>query len=470
MPGHELTQIAIVAVAALLCGLALTRLKQPAIVGYILAGLLLGPSGLGLVQDRAIISQLAELGVLMLLFLIGMELSLRGFRRVFKIALAAAAMQILVAVGVMLLVGMGFGWPPEFAILLGFATALSSTAVAIKILNNIGELRTDVGRIAIGVLIAQDLAVIPMLLAVEMLQDPEAVNLYMLIRIIGAVVFLVLLIIYLSRRQRVSLPLGNWLTSDEDLTALTAFTLCFAAAAISGILGLSAAYGAFLAGLVIGNTAERAPMINATQPVQSILLMAFFLSIGLLIDVRFIWDNLGTVLLLLALVTVVKSALNIGILKLVGEPWPRAFLAGTVLGQIGEFSFVLLAAGAAAGLVDEGNNRLMVSLIALSLVTSPLWQATARRLQGLAWRQITGFRELFDAMYGREADVVVSVSGRAWRYGHAAARLAANRAQQAYRQIRRQAPPPPPSPPALTDRNQEDTVITDPAPEEDKGA
>ena len=143
----EITFIALVVVVALLCGMAMLRLKLPALIGYILAGVVLGPSGFGLVEDRDQINLLAELGVLMLLFLIGLELSLRAFKTVWRIALLGTGLQIGGALAAMLLFSLVLGWPLELAMLLGFVVALSSTAVSVKMLEEIGALRSRVGRI-----------------------------------------------------------------------------------------------------------------------------------------------------------------------------------------------------------------------------------------------------------------------------------------------------------------------------------
>ena len=357
----ELTGIAFVAVGALVCGIVVTRLRQPAVIGYIFAGVLLGPSGFAFVANRDQIGVLAELGVLMLLFLIGMELSLRGFARVWRVAIMTTVLQIAISVGVVLILAQLFAWSLALTLLIGFAVSLSSTVVAIKILEDISELRTDSGRTAVGVLIAQDLAVVPMLLVIDGLADDGAIDLFTAGKIVVAIGFLALLIRFLSGRRRLRLPFSRAIGNNVDLTPLTALAFCFAAAAASGVIGLSPAYGAFLAGLLIGNSTERAAVHNATQPIQSILLMVFFLSIGLLIDLDYIWANLGTVLSLLFVVVVLKSAMNVGVLHLLGEPWQRSFLAGVVLAQIGEFSFVILAAGSAAGIVDGDGYRLFVA-------------------------------------------------------------------------------------------------------------
>ena len=413
MTPDGLLDIAIVAATALVWGMLLQFMRQPAIVGYIVAGVFLGPSGLSLITDRDQVAVLAELGVLLLLFIIGMELSLRGFRRVLRIALLGMAMQVALSLGAMLVLREAFGWSGPLAVLLGFSVALSSTAVAMKILEDIGELRSETGRTAIGVLIAQDLAIVPMLLIVDGMAKGGGIELAAFGKVAIAVGLLMAMTAYLTRRERISLPLAKHIGDNVELMALTALSYCFVAALVSAFFGLSPAYGAFLAGLWIGNSTSRPAALAATMPIQSVLLMVFFLSIGLLLDLQYIWDHLGQVLVLLAIVTVLKTAMNVAILIILGEPWPRAWLSGVVIGQIGEFSFVLVAAGVAAGLIGPEGQKLVISLIALSLMVSPLWLVTARRLHGLAWSGITSLRGLASSLYEREATALVVASGRA---------------------------------------------------------
>lgn len=399
---HEagLIAIAVVGLAALLCGMAMTWLRQPAIVGYILAGVILGPSALGIVGERENIQILADIGVLLLLFLIGMELSLKSFMRVWKVAIGCMALQVAGALGFNFLLAHILGWSPAAAMVGGFVMALSSTAVAIKILEDIGELDSDTGRLTIAVLIAQDLAVVPMMLIVRNMTGKEGgIGWVGGAQIAFAVIFLVAFLVILAKKGTVRLPFIERIASNADLRALAALALCCGAAMLSGLLGLSPAYGAFLAGVLIGNSNVSAAMEQATQPIQSILMMVFFLSIGLLIDLGFIWDNIGAVALWLVVVTLFKTVLNIGILRALGIPWNQAFVAGTVMGQIGEFSFVIAGTAFTAGLVTAEGQRMAVAIIALSLVVSPLWQVMARRLDDAAAVGITSFREILRALF-----------------------------------------------------------------------
>ena len=405
MDAHiNLSVMAVVGLSALLCGMLMARLKQPALVGYIIAGVMLGPSAFGVVENREQIGGLAELGVLLLLFLIGTELSVRVFMVTWKMALTAVALQVAGSLAAIFLCSMILRFTTAESILLGFVIALSSTAVAIKILEETGQIRTRTGRITIAVLIGQDLAFLPMLLIVENIGG-GTLGFWAIVQIGISVGVLILLVQTLNKR-RVNLPFARIVMGNVDLSPLTGLVYCFGFGAVFGLMGLSAAYGAFLAGLVIGRSTQREQMTQAIRPVQSVLIMVFFLSVGLLIDLKFIGENLGTVLLLLLIVTLFKTALNIGIMRFLGETWQRASLQGLTLSQLGEFSFLLAATGLSAGAIGEEQSRLVIAVTVLSLAVSPLWLTSARRVHGLASRRIDTLEELVDATYGDEVKVV----------------------------------------------------------------
>lgn len=400
--GLHLSSITLLVVIALACGFVLSLMRQPAIVGYILAGIVLGPSGLGLVAESRGIDLFAEMGVLLLLFLIGMELNLRDFRSVYRIALLCAGLQSLVAISLTLATAWLLDWSFGRAIALGFVLSLSSTAIGIKILEDIGELKTGIGRVTIGVLIAQDLLIIPMLLIIQSLGvsgSETGFDYLVVLKLGGAVAVLAGVAALLSRRERVRLPWSRYLKGQPDIAPLAAIGFCFVFAALSGYLGVSPAYGAFLAGLILGASTDRRAAIHFTHPIQSVLLMIFFLSIGLLIDLEFVYANLWTILFLVFFVLLAKTISNILILNALGEPWERAFLAGVVMAQIGEFSFVLAAAGLAAGVLAADGYQLALSVIALSLMISPFWLVTARRFHDLGQRRLDGLGVTFEMLY-----------------------------------------------------------------------
>ena len=357
------------------------KFKQPAIVGYILAGMILGPSGFGIIEETDAAKTLAELGVLLLLFLIGMELSLRAFKTVYKIAFLVVLIQIVLSVLITTTIGWAMAWTTQQGILLGFVLAVSSTAVTVKVLADIGELRTHFGRITVGVLIAQDLAVVAMLLIIEALNPNTSFDYSIIWRTAIALAIVAGLIKFLSRRERMRLPLRSAFGVDREVVPIAALAFCGVCATASGLMGLSTAFGGFLAGLIVGNSSERQIVLRGTRPIQSVLLVVFFLSVGLLIDIKFFFEHLGTLLVVFILATVAKGLINVVALRISGQPWEQSVIAGVTLGQIGEFAFVIASVGLTVGAIDNDGYKIAVAVIALSLMLGPIWVALERRLR-----------------------------------------------------------------------------------------
>lgn len=394
----DLTGLAFVVITALACGMLMARFRQPPLVGYLVAGVLLGPTGFKVVESEGLIAGFAELGVLLLLFIVGMELSVRTLRYTWRIALPAVILQTAGSLLAIFAMAWLLNISYSTAILLGFVIALSSTAVAIKMLEDIGALRARVGRITVAVLIAQDLAFLPMLLVVENLGIAQF-NIISVLQIVGSVVLLFVLVRILLSGGRRHLPFYRLIVGHTDLSPLAGLVYCFGAGALLGAMGLSPAYGAFLAGLAIGNSAERQPMLEVVRPIQSIMMMVFFLSIGLLIDLTYMWNNISTVLVLFLIVTLFKSALNIAILRFLKESWTRAFLAGVLMSQVGEFSFLLAATGLAVAAISPEESKLIISVTVMSLALSPFWLATARRLQHVMERPYETWNQVAQATF-----------------------------------------------------------------------
>ncbi|MCW5773782.1 MAG: cation:proton antiporter [Rhodospirillaceae bacterium] len=435
----DLTGLALVMGAALLCGLGMRRIGQPPIVGYILAGVLLGPSAFGLVGNREAVGFLAELGVLLLLFLVAMEMSLYAFREVWRVSAAATALQIVAGLLLMLPFALFGGTDWGTAAVLGFVVALSSTAVVIKLLEQTNILRQPVGKLTVGVLIAQDLAVVPLLISVNLLGH-GSFNAWTAAKFVLALAGVIGLVIFLGRRKRLVLPLSHE-GAPSELVALAGLAICFGGAAFTGLIGLTPALGAFLSGLVIGNSTARHPMILSTRPIQGVLLMVFFLSVGLLIDFRFLADHWGTLILLLLAVTVIKTAFNIGILALLREPWPHAFIAGVLLAQIGEFSLVIAGTAERNGIITKELGQTVVAVIAFSLLISPLWLFATRRLLRVVILGMTSLNDTLDAIRSRR--LTAAARGAA-----TVVRIARSRLSRLRRDTRA-ATQPPAEPPAL---------------------
>ncbi len=387
-----LLAIAIMTLAAVTAGLVMISMKQPPMVGYILAGLALGPAGIGFMPKVEGVPLLAEFGVLFLLFVIGMEISLKAFIADLRPAVLTVLGQLVFAFGAMVAFGWVQGWRTEQIVLLTFVVTMSSTAVALKMLDDLGELRSELGRIVIAVMIAQDIAIVPMLIVANAFDQAGGLDVSTLITVAIAIGVLALFIFTMGRRGKQPFPFQDRILGRVELVTLIALLICCTAAVISGVAGMSPAYGAFLAGLVIGKTTLRTEAIRAMEPIQGVLMVLFFVAIGLLVDVGFIAANLPLVGAFVVGTLVLKSILNIVILHVLGLPWTTAFQAGLIMGQIGEFSFVLAAVGLANGVLDPVGYKLAISVIVLSLLFSPVWTYAVKRVHDRAGADIGGLR------------------------------------------------------------------------------
>ncbi len=365
----------------LLLGLVLKRMGQPHVIAYLVAGVILGPEGLGLVTDEATLDRMGAWGVVLLLFFVGMEVSPRELVRGWKVAVIGTLCQIVVSVAGMGLIGLWRGAGIEKVLLFGFVMSLSSTAVVLKLLEDARELHTPAGRDVLGILLVQDMALVPMLIVVAALGG-EAVGPHeAAVALLGAVAVAGVLA-WVFRRGGVTLPFAATVRADHEIQVFAALALCFGLALLTGLMGLSTALGAFVAGILVGAARETRWVHDSLSPFRVVFLALFFVSIGMLVDVRFIGARWPVVLTLVALVLVSKTAINTLVLRLLGDPWRRSLYSGALLAQIGEFSYVLAAVGMQAGLIGGSDYQLAVAVISLSLVASPAWIHLARRLTG----------------------------------------------------------------------------------------
>ena len=358
----------------LAAALATRVLRQPHVVGYILAGVLLGPSGFSFFQEYDLVTRMGELGVILLLFFVGMETAPRHLVASWRVTVVGTGLQIAGSIGLMLGVGAWLGWAPGRSVLMGFIISLSSTAVVLNYLRQTGRARSRLGRDALGVLLAQDMAVIPMLLTVGLLAGERPSAEALALQGLGAVLAFGLLA-WMTLGRVVRLPLSRQLRHDHELQVFLAFGLCLGFALLFGLFQLSAALGGFLAGMLVGAARETNWVHRRLEPFRVLFVALFFVSVGLLVDVEFVRANLLLVAFVTLAVFAGNTLINTLIFRALGDPWRYSLFAGAHLAQIGEFSFVLAAAGAAGGLLPEFTHKLVIAVIALSLVLSPAWIA-----------------------------------------------------------------------------------------------
>jgi len=369
--------ITIVLFIALSLGFLAVRSGLPIVIAYIITGIIVGPSLLGLISDTEIILRLGELGVVMLLFFVGMEVSIPALLQRWRVAVIGTGVQILLSVAVCTSLVWSFDLPTNLGILFGFAISLSSTAVVLKILQDSGELELPFGQNALGVLLVQDISIVPMMIVLSMLGNGEANPLEITKQVVGGIAVLAV-VIWLMRTGKFKAP--AFLTGSLEKRILSGLVLCFGAASLTSWLGLSPGLGAFLSGMMLASSDQSKWVHEHLESVHILFVAVFFLSIGLLVDLSYLIDHLWIVAGATLLVFVFNSGTNVFVMKALGEPWEEAILTAGLLSQIGEFSFLLAAVGLHAGIVEGDLYKLLVLVIALTLLLSPVWMLLVKRL------------------------------------------------------------------------------------------
>jgi monovalent cation:H+ antiporter-2, CPA2 family len=359
-------------------------IKLPAIVGFLLAGVACGPSGLALVQDHHAVEALAEMGVILLLFAIGLEFSFGELLRLKRTVLAGGGLQVLITIlvgffGARHVAGAGIG--P--AIFMGFLLALSSTAIVLKIYQERSSLEAPHGRGALSVLIFQDLAVVPMMIIIPILagaaEDPFRMSLILLAKG-GAVIGLVVV------AAKWVVPFMLQLVADtrnRELFLLFIVVLCFCVAYLTSLAGLSLALGAFLAGLIVSESVYSHQALSSIMPFKDIFTSLFFVSIGMLLDTRFFFDHYPMIFLTVLSVIAVKGLVMTSVALVLGLPLRTALLIGLALAQIGEFSFILAAEGLEFHILSAFHHQWFLATAVLTMIATPFLITLAPRFSVL---------------------------------------------------------------------------------------
>jgi CPA2 family monovalent cation:H+ antiporter-2 len=378
----------------LLLGLILQRFGQPTVVGYLLAGVLLGPSGLSWITDAITLSRLGTLGVVLLLFFVGMEISLPRLMGNWRVCIFGTFFQTVASVACVWVVGVWFDWPLARIVLLGFVISLSSTAVVMKILQDSGEIEDRVGQNVVGILLTQDLAFIPMLIIIGFLSGTGSRFGQVTLQVCGAAGIMALLI-FLAHRPSIKLPFGRVLRDNHEMQVFAALIICLGISLVTALTGLSTALGAFVAGIVVAAARETRWIHENLQPLRVVFVALFFVSVGMLLDLRFLVDHLSEIGLLVAVVFLANTLINMFVLRFLGSSWPDSLYAGALLSQIGEFSFVLAAVGRQAEIITEFAYQMTMATIVLTLLLTAFWAFPVRR-----WTTRVRFSHACDASLG----------------------------------------------------------------------
>jgi CPA2 family monovalent cation:H+ antiporter-2 len=355
-------------VVALVCH----RLKIPTVVGLILTGVIAGPHGLGLTTEIDADEMLAEVGVMFLLFTIGLEFSIASIAHVRRLFFVGGPLQVgitaLVVFGICATAGIG----TSQAILFGFIASLSSTAIILRILQERSELTSPHGKGALAILIFQDIAFVPMMLLIPFLAGIQSENVWREVAVLVGKIAAIWLVIGLAAPRLVPRVLTRIArTGSNELFLLSLGVLCFFVAWLTSLAGLSLALGAFLAGLVLSDSEHSHRALENVLPFRDVFSSFFFVSMGMLLDAGYVTAHFPAVLAVTVGVIVLKALLTTGVMLAVGLPYRVSAMTGLSLAQVGEFSLLLLSAAAGVSLVEGDAYQFTLAVCLFTLVAAP---------------------------------------------------------------------------------------------------
>jgi CPA2 family monovalent cation:H+ antiporter-2 len=397
------------------------RLKVSPILGFLLAGIALGPKGLGAlpafdwvtISDEKSLSALAELGVVFLMFLIGLELSLKRLTTMRRQVFGLGGLQIALSGAAIGLAAWLLGNDPEAATLIGFSLALSSTAIVVEVLSRQNRFRTATGRTSFAVLLAQDLAVVPLLMLVTILGpgQQDSIVTGLLLAFAQAALAIAAIVIVGSVLLR---PLFRLVASSDNTELFVAATLFVAVGSglLTAVAGLSMALGAFIAGLLLAETEFRRAIEATIDPFKGLLLGVFFFTVGMTLDIgKLLTDPLPVIGATVALIAL-KVAIAYGLLVAFGAPRHVALQGSMLLGPGGEFAFIVLGLAITEGIVNAESGALILAVTSLSMALIPLLDYVARRLTPSLTRQLAADPALADLPGDANVRAIVIGYGR----------------------------------------------------------
>jgi CPA2 family monovalent cation:H+ antiporter-2 len=356
------------------------RFRVPVIVGFFLTGILAGPRGLGLIQAVHEVEILAEVGVVLLLFAIGMEFSFKRLLQIKKSVLLGGSLQVLFTVLAIFLIARQFGQSFGEAVFMGFLVSLSSTAIVLNIIQARAEIDSPQGRTALAILIFQDVIIIPMMLFTPFLARTTG-NASESLLILSAKGIVIILLVIVSAKWIVPKVLYQITrTQSRELFLLSILAICLAVVWLTASAGLSLALGAFLAGLIISESEYSHQALGNILPFRDVFMSFFFVSVGMLLDAGFLIRQPVLIVLIASGVLLLKAVIAGVVTMLLGFPLRTGILVGLILSQVGEFSFILSKTGIEHGLLAGENYQMFLSASVLTMAAAPFIIALAPRI------------------------------------------------------------------------------------------
>jgi len=366
-----LKDIVIIFALSTLVNFLFTKIKIPTVVGYLITGIIAGPHLLSLVKGEHEIELMAEIGVIILLFTIGLEFSLKHLVKIRKIVFFGGFLQVSLTAVVFYLASYFYeiGW--KGGLFIGFLVALSSSALVLKLLQEKSELTSNYGRTVLGILIFQDIMLVPLLLFTNLLSN-NSIDISTEILMLTLKATMIIGLVYVGNKWLIPKLLHLIaMTKNQELFMMSIFLICLAIALLTSKLGMSLAFGAFLAGLMISESEYSHNAFGNFIPFKDTFTSFFFVSIGMLLDISFVIDNyllvIGSVLLVIVLKTIIAGATGF----VLGHSFRGTVIIGLTLSQVGEFSFILAKIGFSTSILTEFYYQLFLAIAVITMSLTP---------------------------------------------------------------------------------------------------
>jgi len=364
--------ISIMCLLILLLIVLLKKLNQPYLIAYVFAGIVLGPHVTSVFSDSENITALGDVGILLLMFFLGIEINIPGNKNLLLKSFTAQSIRTFLSIVFSILIGKWMGWKPGYIFLLAITFIFNSTAVVSEFLRKNDELSTRIGKTVLNILLLQDMMLAPALTFLQVMSEDEFDTTKLLLSLTGCVLIFFLLRA-IRNRNLVQLKFFKEMETDHELQVFTAFAICLGCALITSFVGLTPPIGSFIAGVYIGSTSAFHWLENVLRPFKIFFVSLFFLSVGLMLDLHYIREHYQLVVTLTLGVLFINGLLSVIVFRLLKFSWRDSLYAGILLSQTGEFGLVACSLAHQLNIIDNNFFKSALAVIGLSLLLSSIW-------------------------------------------------------------------------------------------------
>lgn len=356
----------------LLVGMLMKKFNQPYFVAYITAGIILGPHAFKVFTNADTIATIGELGLIIQMFFIGTKLEIQSFGNNIKKPLVGVIAQIILSFIFIAVIGFLYSWSIKEILLFTFIISLSSSAIILDYLEKNKELNQPLGLLTSGILVLQDFLLVPMLLTINFLGEKK-LSVYTILSLIASLIVITFLLRKIILKGKIQFPFPASLQNDHELQVFVGLLFCFGFAWVTQLINLSAAIGALMAGILISQSNSMKWLEGHLMPFRVFFLSLFFLSIGLQINLDFLFQHLGLVLLIVAFILLTNCVINALVFRVLKESWRNSIYAGALLSQIGEFSLVLCMVARNQQMVNDFWYQLTLAVVSVTMLMTAIW-------------------------------------------------------------------------------------------------